>query len=101
MPDIPDVRIAALVAIAERFIVGAWRAWPIRNFGFEACHDARKNTAEFGEVILPHLIPNVGGKRGTWRPAHCTFCFVVAAPEHDAGMIAQTADLVFRLGFDV
>ena len=101
MPHVPDVRISALVVTRKCLVIGARRTGPIRDFGFEARNHARKDAAEFCEVILPHLVADIGRKRGARHPAHGTLGFVVAAPQHDAGMIAEAADLVFGLGFDV
>ena len=35
VPHIPDMRVAALVVVAESFVVGAGRAGPVRRLGIE------------------------------------------------------------------
>src|ERR1017187_911857 len=60
MPDSPVVDVAALVMLAQRFIVCARRTWPIRRFRVKACHNSWQNAAEFRQVILPHLAFHIG-----------------------------------------
>src|SRR6266568_6294133 len=101
VPHIPDMGIAALIVSVDGLIIRAGRAGPIWNLRFETRDDSGQDAAEFSEVVLPHLIASIRGQAGARSPALRGFGLVVAAPDDDAGMIAQAADLVFRFGFDI
>ena len=60
-----------------------------------------ENAAEDGEIVLPHLIADGRGELIAATPMDGLFGFVVAAPDDDAGMIAQAADLKFGFEFDI
>ena len=50
---------------------------------------------------MPHLEADVGGELVAVFPGECDFGFVVAAPDDDAGMIAEAAKLLGSFGSDV
>ena len=92
------MHVAGLVLVGEIFVVGAGRAGPVRGFRREAIDGGGENAAEGGDVILPHLEADVGGKLVAIFPGERDFGLVVAAPDDDTGMIAQAAQLVSGFG---
>jgi len=101
MPNTPIVEIAGLEAGGSLLVIGAGRTGPVGSFGSEAIDGARENAAEDGEIVLPHLVADGGWKLLAATPVHGLFGFIIAAPDDDAGMIAQAADLEFSFDFDI
>ena len=101
VPHAPVVHVAGLVLGRYLFVIGAGRTGPVRSLGRQPFDRARQNAAKDGEVVLPHAPAHLGGLLVAFLPGKGALGFVVAAPDHDAGMIAQASKLVLRFGGDV
>src|SRR5580704_15373234 len=105
VPDGPVVHVAGGLAGSEVFVVGAGRAGPVGRLRVEAFDDAWDGAAEEQQIILPDLHTRFDGQAldelAGPRPGKGAFGLVVAAPHDDAGVIAETGDLVFGFLLDV
>ena len=97
VPHRPVVHVAGLVLVGKFFVVGAGRAGPVGGFGRQTVDRRSQDAAEGGNVVLPHLEADVGRQLVAVFPGERDLGLVVAAPDDDAGMVAQAANLLLRL----
>ncbi|OPZ84042.1 MAG: hypothetical protein BWY76_02017 [bacterium ADurb.Bin429] len=93
VPHAPQVGVAlgGIVEIRAVAIRGVRAAWPVVAFRVERRHYPRQQRVEELAVILPaHLV------LGPRLPHQPLLQLVVAAPEGDAGVVAQAAHVIFR-----
>ena len=101
VPHAPVVHVASLVGIGDGLVIGTPRARPVGRLRVEPRYDPRQNAAELGQVVLPHLKSDFSRKLVPAVPSHRGLSLVVAAPQRDAGVVAQAAHLVLGLSFNV
>jgi hypothetical protein len=98
VPDAPVVSISRLKTVGGLFIIGAWRAWPVGNFGVFPLNDRRENSAEYREVGFPYLPPSFRRLTAEEGIEH-RFVFIVSGPERNTGVVSKPPYLLlyFRL----
>ena len=99
VPNRPVMHIAVVLIVGNLFEVGAGRTGRVGH-GIGVLRDrAPQDVGEQDHVILPDAVA------GFWRDRFFEFLaiapvlpagfnFIIAAPDHDAGMIAQALDLI-------
>src|ERR1017187_9790172 len=104
VPHAPVVHVAGFVVLADLFViddcpgrpaslvVGAGGTGPVRRLGIEASHNAIQNAAENCEIVLPHLVADIGRKLFAAAPHDGDLGLVVARPQSYARMVAQPAN---------
>jgi len=99
VPDAPEVHVTVVLAIGRLFEIGAGGAWPVRRGRTVLLDYALDDVVKEHDVVLPDALAFGWCDRflerqpvGPDLPAR--FDLVVAAPEHDAGMIAEALYLL-------
>ena len=97
VPDVPEVGIAGFfveefVAVAVGFMRGAG---PVGALGVDFGEDVGDEFVPEWGVIVPRAVFPLA------VAVEALFEFVVAAPEDDAGVVSQAADVIFGFGGDV
>ena len=102
MPHLPIVHVADSLRVGIVFKVGAGGTRPVRHRLSILDNHIGQHAIEKNHVVLPDLLrrflPDCRFELLTVSPMHPSgFNFVVAAPNHDAGMVPQTLYLIDRL----